>query len=390
MLGALARQVGRAGGAAATVSVSISVPTWIRVVSNTAGFGAREWRAGGDNDRWAVSRSGGFHTSSSCLAKPGRIKVNALLQPQHFEELGIVKPGDVEIKKRTGLLAIKCGMTREWNEHGVAVPLTVLWIDDCQVVQQKLDDAPRGVFGLQLGAGSKKPKQLSNALKGHFEKAGVPIKREVAEFRVSEDALLPVGTILNASHFVAGQFVDIQGYTIGKGFQGPMKRWGFRGLPASHGTTKKHRAHGSIGNSQDPGRVWKGKKMAGRMGGRKRTVQSVFVYKVDPSRNLLYVKGQVPGKAGLFLKVKDALRKPPPYVGVASQDGTIEGFKPGVSGLTPSLPYWATGAAAEVSHAAAPYPTWGVGNVPPAPTETTTAQMLDPFVYRGGGGAKAE
>jgi len=261
-----------------------------------------------------------------------------------------------------------------------------------QVTQRKLDKSAAGVFSLQVGAGSKKPKQLSAALRGHFEAQGVPLKREVAEFRVSEDALLPVGTVLGASHFVAGQHVDVRGFTIGKGFQGPMKRWGFSGLPATHGTTKKHRAHGSIGNSQDPGRVWKGKKMAGRMGNRKRTVQSVFVYKVDPARNLLYVKGQVPGKAGLFLEVRDALRKPPPFVG--AQDGDWDDdkraeFRPGVSGSSLGKPRWATGAAADVPHAAAPYPAWGVGSLPAAPEAPATATMLDPFVYRGGGGAAA-
>ena len=172
------------------------------------------------------------------------------------------------------------------------------------MTQRKLDKSAAGVFSPAGGRRFEKPKQLSAALRGHFEAQGVPLKREVAEFRVSEDALLPVGTVLGASHFVAGQHVDVRGFTIGKGFQGPMKRWGFSGLPATHGTTKKHRAHGSIGNSQDPGRVWKGKKMAGRMGNRKRTVQSVFVYKVDPARNLLYVnvpgcgRGAVPGGAG--------------------------------------------------------------------------------------------
>ena len=146
---------------------------------------------------------------------------------------------------------------------------------------------------------------------GHFRKAEVPLKREVAEFRVSPCAMLPVGHHVTAAHFLAGQYVDIQGFTIGKGFQGPMKRWGFKGMPATHGTTLKHRAHGSIGQCQDPGRVWKGKKMAGQMGNDKRTVQSCFVYKVDPARNLLYIRGQVVGKSGKFVKVKDALRKPP-------------------------------------------------------------------------------
>ena len=128
-----------------------------------------------------------------------------------------------------------------------------------------------GYTALQLGAGSKKAKRLNRSERGHFIAGDVPFSAELTEFRVSPDAILPVGTAIGASHFSAGQYVDIQGRTIGKGFQGPMKRWGFSGLPASHGTTKKHRAHGSIGNSQDPGRVWKGKKMAGRMGNRKRT-----------------------------------------------------------------------------------------------------------------------
>jgi 50S ribosomal protein uL3 len=252
MLRSLARHAGRAAwGASASVSGSPigGVPSWARAVSYGAN-GSRGWRNVGEHDQWAITSGSisaprSFHTSHTSLAKPGRIKTNALLQTQHFAELGVVKPGEAEVKKRTGLLVIKCGMTREWNEHGVAVPLTVLWVDDCQVTQQKRDSASRGVFSLQLGAGSKKPKQVSNALRGHFDSCGVNIKREVAEFRVSEDAMLPVGTVLNASHFVAGQFVDITGFTIGKGFQGPMKRWGFSGLPATHGTTKKHRAHGT-------------------------------------------------------------------------------------------------------------------------------------------------
>ena len=215
-----------------------------------------------------------------------------------------------------------------------------------QVIQQKLDKP--GVFSLQLGAGSRKPKQVNAAHRGHFAKQGVPIKREVSEFRVSEDAMLPVGTAIGAAHFVAGQHVDIQGRTIGKGFQGPMKRWGFSGLPATHGTTKKHRAHGSIGNSQDQGRVFKGKKMAGRMGNRTRTVQCALVYKVDPARNLIWIKGQVPGKAGNFVRVRDALFKSP------ADDGL------------------------EV-----PYPAWGVGDMPEAPTEVTVAKMKDPFLTQG-------
>ena len=180
---------------------------------------------------------------------------------------------------------------------------------------------------------------------------------------MSEDAVLPVGTALGAAHFVAGQHVDIQGRTIGKGFQGPMKRWGFSGLPATHGTTKKHRAHGSIGNSQDPGRVFKGKKMAGRMGNRTCTVQCALVYKVDPERNLPWIKGQVPGKAGNFVRV----------IG----ECFMRLFKsPADQGL-------------EV-----PYPAWGMGDMPEAPTEVTVAEMKDPFLqfFNDGGacGARRE
>lgn len=199
-----------------------------------------------------------------------------------------------------------------------------------------------------MGAGSKKRKQITGAEYGHFAARGVQIKRELSEFRVTPDAILPVGTVVDASHFLAGQYVDIQGKTIGKGFQGPMKRWGFAGLPASHGTTKKHRAHGSIGNSQDPGRVWKGKKMAGQMGNRTRTVQNCFVYRVDPERNLIYVVGQVPGKRGNFVRVKDALRKGDP------------------TGCVPD---------------GAPYPAWGFGAFEgrERPTAATTAVMPPPF-----------
>ena len=211
-----------------------------------------------------------------------------------------------------------------------------------QVVQIKTEEK-EGYTSLQLGAGYKKPKQVNRAYMGHFAAQDLSIKREVSEFRVTPDAVIPVGTTLSAAHFVAGQHVDVQGVTSGKGFQGPMKRWGFSGLPASHGTTKKHRAHGSIGQSQDPGRVHKGKKMAGRMGNRTRTVQNVFVYKVDPVRNLIYVKGQIPGKSGEFVRVKDALRKESPPVD-------------------------------------APYPTWGVNGQPEAPTEVKTAEMKDPFL----------
>jgi large subunit ribosomal protein L3 len=210
--------------------------------------------------------------------------------------------------RRTGLIAVKVGMTQEWDHWGARMPLTVLWVDDCQVVQVKRD-AVEGYTALQLGCGAKRPKQVNGTQRGHFAAADVPIKRKVAEFRVSPDAVLPVGFSLLASHFVAGQFVDVAGSTLGKGFQGVMKRWGFAGQPASHGNSKAHRGPGSTGACQDPGKVFKGKKMAGRMGGVRRTVQNCLVWRVDAARNLLYVRGQVPGHKGNFVYLKDAVRK---------------------------------------------------------------------------------
>ena len=267
------------------------------------------------------------------------------------------------------------------------IPLTVLWIDNCQVelqasfycseatlvadmscillclqvTQVKLDKR-EGYTALQLGCGSKRDKQLNGRQIGHCKAAGVDNKRKLAEFRVSQDGILPVGHELNAAHFVPGQYLDIAGMTIGKGFQGVMKRHGFKGQPASHGNSLAHRAPGGIGACQDPGKVWPGKKMPGRMGNKRRTVQSAWLYKVchffswpfdavnpssvpirpfckdlepwlllqvDPLRNLLYVRGQVPGHKGNFVEVKDAVMKQanqqparpfPTYLGPALSD----------------------------------------------------------------------
>ncbi|KAK9842200.1 hypothetical protein WJX81_000206 [Elliptochloris bilobata] len=211
--------------------------------------------------------------------------------------------------RRSGVVAVKAGMTQEWDAWGQRVPLTVLWIDECEVVQVKTPER-EGYMALQLGCGAKRDKQVHRQLRGHFRAAGVPNKRRCREFKVTPDALLPVGTHLTAAHFAPGQYVDVQGTTIGKGFQGVMKRWGFAGQPASHGNSKAHRKPGATGACQDPGKVWKGKKMAGRMGGKQRTVQSAYVYKVDPVRNLLYVRGQVPGHKGNFVYVRDAVLVP--------------------------------------------------------------------------------
>mmetsp|Transcript_32120 Transcript_32120/g.44533 ORF Transcript_32120/g.44533 Transcript_32120/m.44533 type:complete len:381 (-) Transcript_32120:152-1294(-) len=216
--------------------------------------------------------------------------------------------------KRTGLIAVKVGMTSTWDEFGARLPLSVLWVDSCQVLQIKTEQN-EGFNSMQLGMGSKKLKQVSSALAGHMTARGglgeEDLKRKLREFRVSADAVLPEGTEVRASHFAAGQYVDVQGTTIGKGFAGVMKRHGFKGGPASHGSSGFHRGAGSTGQCQDPGKTFKGKKMAGHMGNKTRTVPCAWVYKIDASRNLIYVKGQVPGHAGNFVYVKDSIRKPP-------------------------------------------------------------------------------
>ncbi|CAD7695195.1 unnamed protein product [Ostreobium quekettii] len=210
--------------------------------------------------------------------------------------------------RRTGVIAVKMGMTQDWDSYGAAVPLTVLWIDNCQVTQVRHLGEP-GLTSLQVGIGSARRKHANNGQGESRERALAVSKRKLAEFRVTRDGALPVGTEIGAAHFKAGQFVDVTGTTTGKGFQGGMKRWGFAGAPASHGTSLAHRALGSTGACQDPGKVWKGKKMAGHMGVDRRTVHNCWLFKVDPQRNLLYVKGQVPGRRGNFVMVRDAIRK---------------------------------------------------------------------------------
>lgn len=205
---------------------------------------------------------------------------------------------------RTGTLAVKAGMTQEFDHHGQRIPLTVLWLDDVQVTQIKPYSATAS--SLQLGIGSKRRKQIPASLAGHFDAAGVPYKRKTKEFRVSNDAILPVGHTISASHFVPGQYVDVSGTSIGKGFQGVMKRWGFAGQPASHGNSLAHRKGGSTGQCQDPGKVFKGKKMPGRMGGVRATTMGCLVWRVDVDRGLVYVKGQVPGHKGNFVEVRDS------------------------------------------------------------------------------------
>jgi large subunit ribosomal protein L3 len=212
---------------------------------------------------------------------------------------------------RTGVIAKKMGMTRLFQEDGRHVPVTVLALDNVQVVARREQDRD-GYIAVQLGAGTAKVKNVAKPQRGHFGKAEVEPKAQVVEFRVAEDALLDVGATLSADHFVAGQLVDVSGHTQGKGFAGAMKRWGFGGLRATHGVSVSHRSHGSTGNRQDPGRVFKNKKMAGHMGDRQRTQQNLEVVRTDASRGLIFVRGSVPGSKGAWLLIKDAVKVPRP------------------------------------------------------------------------------
>jgi len=212
---------------------------------------------------------------------------------------------------RTGLIAQKVGMSRAFTEEGAHVPVTVLKVDNCQVVAVRTEGKD-GYNAVQLGSAKAKVKNIPKAQRGHFAKAKVEPKRKVAEFRVSEDALLDVGSELSAAHFVAGQYVDVTGTSIGKGFAGAMKRHNFAGLRASHGVSISHRAHGSTGNSQDPGKVFKGKKMAGQMGDRRVTGQSLEIVSTDEDRGLILVKGAVPGSKGGWVLIRDAVKRSAP------------------------------------------------------------------------------
>lgn len=212
---------------------------------------------------------------------------------------------------RTGLIAQKVGMTRLFTDQGVHVPVTVLKVDKCEVVDVKTSDQ-HGYDAVQLGWGTAKPNRVSKALRGHFARAKVEPKKKLAEFRVSSDAVLTVGSEITADHFIAGQKVDVVGTSIGKGFAGGMKRHNFKGLEATHGVSISHRSHGSTGNSQDPGKVWKGKKMAGHMGDARTTTQNLEVFSTDADRGLIMVRGAVPGSKGGYVLISDACKHPVP------------------------------------------------------------------------------
>lgn len=210
---------------------------------------------------------------------------------------------------RSGLIAQKLGMTRVFDDEGQHVPVTVLKVDAVQVVARRTVETD-GYTAVQLGAGRAKPKNVTKPQRGHFAKAKVEPKRRLAEFRVDPDALIEVGAELSAAHFVPGQFVDVTGTTIGKGFAGGMKRWNFGGLRASHGVSVSHRSHGSTGNRQDPGKVFKNKKMAGHLGVEQVTTLNLRVVRVDEADGLILVKGAVPGHEGAWVLVRDAVKRP--------------------------------------------------------------------------------
>ena len=209
---------------------------------------------------------------------------------------------------RSGVIAQKVGMSRVFTDEGVHVPVTVLKIDGCQVVAHKTQDK-NGYTALQLGIGRAKVKNVAKAERERFARAEVEPKLKLAEFRVAEDSMLPVGAEITADHFVAGQFVDVTGTTLGKGFAGPMKRWNFGGLRATHGVSVSHRSHGSTGGRQDPGKTFKNKKMAGHMGVDRVTTLNLRVVQTDVERGLVLVEGAVPGAAGGWIFIRDAIKK---------------------------------------------------------------------------------
>src|SRR6478735_3795824 len=212
---------------------------------------------------------------------------------------------------RSGVVAQKVGMTRVFTDAGEHVPVTVLRLAQCQVVAHRTKDK-NGYVALQLGSGARRSNNMSKADRGYFGKQNVEPKRKLAEFRVTEDALIPVGAEITADHFIPGQFVDVSGITIGKGFAGGMKRWNFAGLRATHGVSISHRSIGSTGGRQDPGKTFKNKKMPGHMGAERITTLNLKVVQTDVERGLIMIEGAVPGSKGGWITVRDAVKKAPP------------------------------------------------------------------------------
>jgi large subunit ribosomal protein L3 len=211
---------------------------------------------------------------------------------------------------RSGVIVKKVGMTRVFTDKGEHVPVTVLHLDKCQVVAKRTVEKD-GYIAVQLGVGTQKAQRVTQPMRGHFAKANVEPKRKLQEFRVSAENLLEVGDEITADHFVPGQLVDVAGHSVGKGFAGVMKRWNFAGLEATHGVSISHRSHGSTGQRQDPGKVFKGKKMAGHLGTELVTTQNVVVVRTDVERGLILVRGSVPGAKGGYVTIRDAAKAKP-------------------------------------------------------------------------------
>lgn len=212
---------------------------------------------------------------------------------------------------RTGVIAKKVGMTQYFAEDGEHIPVTVLQMDNVQVVAQRTKEKD-GYAAVQIGCGTAKTKNVSKPLRGHYAKAKVAPKQKLVEFRVSDNALVDVGAEITAAHFLQGQFVDVVGSSKGKGFAGVMKRWNFRGLEASHGVSVSHRSHGSTGQRQDPGKVFKGKKMAGHLGAERVTKQNLQVVATDEDRGLIFIRGAIPGSKNGYVLVSDAVKRAAP------------------------------------------------------------------------------
>ncbi|KAK8807434.1 hypothetical protein WA158_004193 [Blastocystis sp. Blastoise] len=236
--------------------------------------------------------------------------------------------------KRCGVIGLKVGMMPVWDRWGTRIPVTVVQVENCQVIQIK-EEPQKKMIHLQVGAGPVKTKNVSKPLLGHYKAVHIEPKYKLVEFPVTRDAILPVGTELTCRHFLPGQYVNIQGQSIGKGFQGVMKRYGFAGQGATHGVSLTHRSLGSTGCRQDPGRVWKGQQMPGHMGNEKTTIQNLQVYKVEPERNLIYIRGSIPGNAGSYVKIFDSYTKNkdipvpcPTYVKPASKESDLPLFAP--------------------------------------------------------------
>jgi large subunit ribosomal protein L3 len=276
---------------------------------------------------------------------------------------------------RTGLIAKKLGMTRLFMEDGRQIPVTVLSLENLQVVAQRTAEKD-GYVAVQLGAGAAKAKRTSQAMRGHFAAAKVEPKRKVAEFRVAPENMINVGETITANHYFEGQYVDVSGTSIGKGFAGAMKRHNFGGLRASHGVSVSHRSHGSTGQCQDPGKVFKGKKMAGHMGSARVTTQNLQVVRTDADRGLIMVKGAVPGSKGGWVTLKDAVKKPTPEnvmypAGLKSLDDEAKRLAEEAAAAAAAEEAAAAKAAAEAEQAALQAAEAEAANEAPADADTT-------------------